>query len=33
MNRCNPKERRTSVLQTLNRNLEKQKALKRRKKY
>lgn len=33
MNRCNPKERRMSILQTLNRNLEKEKALKRRKKY
>lgn len=29
----NPKERRMSILQTLNRNLKKEKALKRRKKY
>jgi len=32
MNRCNPKERRMSILQTLNRELGKRKSLKKRKK-
>lgn len=32
MNRCNPKERRMSILQTLNRELGKRKSLKKKKK-
>lgn len=32
MNRCNPKERRMSILQTLNRELGKRKSLEKRKK-
>lgn len=31
MNRCNPKERRMSILQTLNRELGKRKSLKKKK--